>query len=98
MLKELHNPTMATSCYLNSTAGLFSWGNTSDDEHFACLGIRETDDATESPFASFSHQLDLGYMHLQFDRQQSMVTSIEITKTAPIIEHITTCHPTCPSH
>lgn len=38
MLKELTDTTKATSDYLSSGGGQFSWGKTTDEEHLACIG------------------------------------------------------------
>ena len=34
MVKELHDPKKANSNYLTSVDGNFSWGRTTDEEHF----------------------------------------------------------------
>ena len=57
MLDELRDPKKATSNYLMYADDKFSWGNTSDEEHYACLGKMATKDPAESPFASLTHQL-----------------------------------------
>ena len=57
VLHELHDPKKATSHYLTSTDGKFSWGNTTDNEDFACLGMMGNNDHTESLCASLTHQL-----------------------------------------
>jgi len=57
ILNELHDPRKATSHYLTSVEGKFSWGQTTDEEHFAFLGKMATNDSAESPFASLTHQL-----------------------------------------
>ena len=57
ILKELRDPGKATSDYLSSVEGKFSWGQTTDDEHAACIGKMATNDPAESPFASLTCQL-----------------------------------------
>jgi hypothetical protein len=57
IIKELRDPNKATSDYLSSVEGKFSWGQTTDDEHIACIGKMATNDAAESPFASLTLQL-----------------------------------------
>ena len=57
MLEELRDPKKATSDYLSSREGKFSWGQTSHDEHVACIGKMATNDPAESPFASLTRQL-----------------------------------------
>ena len=52
ILKELCDPSKATSDYLSSVEGKFSWGQTTDDEHAACIGKVATNDPAECPFAS----------------------------------------------
>ena len=57
ILKELRDPNKATSDYLTSADGKFSWGETTDEEHAAFLGKMATNDSAESPFASLTRQL-----------------------------------------
>ena len=57
ILNELYDPWKATSNYLTSVEGKFSWGQTTDEEHYAFLGKMATNDPAESPFASLTHQL-----------------------------------------
>jgi hypothetical protein len=57
ILKELRDPNKATSDYLTSADGKFSWGQTTDEEHAAFLGKMATNDSAESPFASLTRQL-----------------------------------------
>src|SRR6056300_1299243 len=52
MLQELRDPDKATSEYLSSIGGQFSWGKTTDEEHHACIGRMATNDPAESPFAA----------------------------------------------
>ena len=56
-LKELRDPKKATSDYLTSEGGQFSWGYTTEDEHMACLGKMATNDPAESPFAALTSQM-----------------------------------------
>ena len=57
ILKELCDPGKATSDYLSSIEGKFSWDQTTDDEHAACIGKMATNDPAESPYASLACQL-----------------------------------------
>ena len=57
LLKELRDPNKATSDYLTSEEGVFSWGNTTDEEHQACIGKMATNDPAEGPFAALTSQL-----------------------------------------
>ena len=57
MLQELRDPKKATSDYLSSEEGKFSWGETTEDEHQACMGKMATNDPAESPFATLTQQL-----------------------------------------
>ena len=57
LLEELRDPKKATSDYLTSEKGQFSWGYTSDSEHAACLGKMATNDPAESPFAMLTNQM-----------------------------------------
>ena len=57
ILNELHDPRKATSNYLTSVEGKFSWGQTTEKEHYAFLGKMATNDSAESPFASLTQQL-----------------------------------------
>ena len=59
IVKELRDPKKATSNYLTSVKGKFSWGQTTDEEHFAFLGKMATNDPAETPFASLTRQLQL---------------------------------------
>jgi hypothetical protein len=56
-LKELRDPTKATSDYLSCVDGQFSWGQTTDEEHYACMGRMATNDPAESPFALLTRQM-----------------------------------------
>jgi hypothetical protein len=57
MLTELRDPKKATSDYLTSADGKFSWGYTTQEEHHACIGKMATNDPAESPFAQLTRQL-----------------------------------------
>ena len=57
MLQELRDPKKATSDYLSSGGGKFSWGETTDEDHIMCIGKMATNDPAESPFASLTVQL-----------------------------------------
>ena len=57
MLQELRDPDKATSNYLSSIGGQFSWGKTTDEEHHACIGKMATNDPAESPFAALTRQM-----------------------------------------
>ena len=59
MLKELRDPKKATSDYLSSEEGQFSWGATTNAEHHASLGKMATNDPAESPFAALTSQMQL---------------------------------------
>ena len=56
-LQELRDPKKATSDYLSSAEGKFSWGGTTEEEHQACMGKMATNDPAESPFATLTQQL-----------------------------------------
>ena len=57
MLTELRDPKKATSDYLTSADGKFSWGYTTQEEHHACIGKMTTNDPAESPFTQLIRQL-----------------------------------------
>ena len=57
MLRELRDPKKATSPYLSSSNGKFSWGQTTDKEYLATMGKRATNDPAESPFAILTQQM-----------------------------------------
>ena len=59
MLKELRDPKKATSDYLSSKDGQFSWGATTNAEHHASLEKMATNDPAESPFAALTSQMQL---------------------------------------
>ena len=57
LLTELRDPKKATSDYLSSAEGKFSWGETTDEEHLMCIGKMATNDPAESPFAALTRQM-----------------------------------------
>ena len=57
LLIELRDPKKITSSYLSSSDGEFSWGQTSDDDHVAGIGMMATNDPAESPFAALTQQI-----------------------------------------
>ena len=57
LLKELCDPKKATLDYITNKDGVFSWGNTTDKEHLACLGKMATNDLDKVPFAALTHQM-----------------------------------------
>ena len=59
MLVELRDPKKATSDYLSSEEGQFSWGQTTQSEHEACIGLMATNNMAESPFAGLTHQFQI---------------------------------------
>ena len=58
ILKELRDPKKATSDYLSSVDGNFSWANTTEETHKNLIGTFATNNLADSPFASFTYQLD----------------------------------------
>ena len=54
---ECHDVKKALSDYVSDIGGVFSWAQTTEEEHTACIGKNATDDPAESPFASLTHQL-----------------------------------------
>ena len=56
-LKELRDPKKATSDYLTSAEGKFSWGYTTEDDHNALIGKSATNDSAERPFAMLTQQI-----------------------------------------
>ena len=57
ILKELCDPKKALSDYISCKEGKFSWGETTDEEHEACIGRMVTNDSAESPFARLTQQM-----------------------------------------
>jgi len=57
MLMELRDPKKATSSYLSSADGKFSWGETTEEEHLVAMGKMATNDPAESPFAMLTQQM-----------------------------------------
>ena len=56
-LKELRDPKKATSDYLTSAEGKFSWGYTTEDDHNVLIGKSATNDSAERPFAMLTQQI-----------------------------------------
>ena len=54
---ELRDPKKATSDYLSSGEGKFSWGYTTQEEHQSCIGMMASNDPSESPFTQLTRQL-----------------------------------------
>ncbi len=54
--KELA-PTMLLSDYATAVGGTFSWGQTTEEEHAACIGKNATNDPAESPFTQLTRHL-----------------------------------------
>ena len=59
ILNELWYPKKATSDYLYSGEGKFSWGCTTQEEHQYFIGMMASNDPSESPFATFTRQLQI---------------------------------------
>ena len=57
IIKECRDPKKALSDYVTSIDGKFSWGQTTDEEHLACIGKNATNDPAESPCPSLTRQL-----------------------------------------
>jgi len=57
VLGELCDPKKALSDYATAVGGKFSWGQTTNEEHMACIGKNATNDPAESPFAQLTRQL-----------------------------------------
>ncbi len=57
VLGELCDPKKALSDYATAVGGKFSWGQTTNEEHMACVGKNATNDPAESPFAQLTRQL-----------------------------------------
>ena len=57
LLIELRDEKKATSDYLSSGEGKFSWVYTTQEEHQAFIGMMESKDPYESPFAQLTRQL-----------------------------------------
>ena len=56
LLTELQDPKKATSDYLSSGEGKFSWGYTTQEEHQACIGMMASNDPSDIPFAQLTRQ------------------------------------------
>ena len=57
LLTELRDPNKATSYYLSSGKGKFSWRYTTQEEHQDCIGMMASNDPSESPFAQLTRQI-----------------------------------------
>ena len=60
LLLEVADPKKATSDYLSNDNGRFSWAMSSEEEKNASLGMRATNDPSESQFATFTEALATG--------------------------------------
>jgi hypothetical protein len=57
LLQELNDPKKATSDYLTCQGGKYSWGMTTEQEHYTGIGKMATNDMAESSFAGLTQQL-----------------------------------------
>ena len=60
LLLEVADPKKATSDYILKCNGRFSWAMSSIEEKNASIGMRATNDPSESKFATFSEALATG--------------------------------------
>jgi hypothetical protein len=60
LLLEVEDPKKATSDYLLNCNGRFSWDKFSTEEKDASIGMRATNDPSESQFATFTKALANG--------------------------------------
>jgi len=60
LLLEVADPKKATSDYLSKGNGKFSWAVSSEEEKKASIGMRATNDPSESQFATFTEALATG--------------------------------------
>jgi len=60
LLLEVADPKKATSDYLSKGGGRFSWAVSSEEEEKASIGMRATNDPSESQFATFTEALATG--------------------------------------
>jgi hypothetical protein len=60
LLLEVADPKKATSDYLSKCNGRFSWAMSSTEEKNASIGMRATNDPSESEFATFTEALATG--------------------------------------
>jgi hypothetical protein len=60
LLLEVADPKKATSDYLSKGNGRFSWAVSSEEEKKASIGMRATNDPSESQFATFTEALATG--------------------------------------
>lgn len=57
IMQELKDPRKALSAYLSTADGMFSWGETMDDEHVACTGKNASQDPAENSFDGLTQQI-----------------------------------------
>jgi hypothetical protein len=60
LLLEVADPKKATSDYLSKCNGRFSWDKSSTEEKNSTIGMRATNDPSESQFATFTEALATG--------------------------------------
>ena len=60
LLLEVMDPKKATLDYLSKCNGRFSWAMSSTEEKNASIGMRATNDPSESEFATFTEALATG--------------------------------------
>ncbi len=60
LLLEVADPKKATSDYLSKCNARFSWAMSSTEEKNASIGMRATNDPSESEFATFTEALATG--------------------------------------
>ena len=58
ILQELRDSKKATSDYLSSANGNFSWAKTTEEVHKILIGTFSTNELAESPFTFLAYQLD----------------------------------------
>ena len=58
MLREFRDPHKATSDYLSSIDGIYSWANTPAELHQHLLGTEATNDPAERPFGGETYQIE----------------------------------------
>ncbi len=60
ILGECCDVKLALSVYVSDVGGVFTWGQITEEEHTDCIGKNATIDPAKSPFASLTHQLQIG--------------------------------------
>ncbi len=60
LLLEVADPKKATSDYLSTCDGRFSWAKSSEEEKKALIEMRATNNPSESQFATFTEALATG--------------------------------------